>query len=371
MGFWQETMIQNVVIESTNLCNMQCSFCTFHGEKSLRMGDSGKTGYMPIEKFEDILRILSESKLCATDAYVSPQWRGEPFLVKDIEERVIQILKRGFRTGLITNGILADNQCLKRLAECGVDSVSFSIDASSQAVYEKLRMKKNSHSAPVLEQIEKKIRYLIELKEQKNLATTIQVSFVVNKINAGEAHDFAEKWLSLGCNVVFQSQGRLVEAGNWRTYGNKFIKSPKSRKQCNLLTNGILFDFKGDSYICCHDYLREIKCGNIFKDGFDSIANSCGRLQILSSQLDCQWNELPSFCKNCEVWLEGEPSTRIFSGEYINVDAGYLALTLSPSQKTRKNGGMGLHREIMKNLKLLQSASSGRHFFYNIFKMLR
>lgn len=106
--------------ECTLRCNLNCLHCGSDCTK-----ESG-TKDMPLE---DFVKVLDDIKthgdqknltVCITG--------GEPLLRKDLEDAGIEIIKRGFKWGIVTNGLVFTPQRFKSLVQSGMTSMSFSLD---------------------------------------------------------------------------------------------------------------------------------------------------------------------------------------------------------------------------------------------------
>ena len=106
--------------ECTLRCNLNCLHCGSDCLKNSSFKD------MPKEDFLKVLDDIKESGF-KKDVFVCITG-GEPLLRPDLEEVGRQIRQKGFKWGIVTNGILLDSKRLKSLLNAGMSAVSLSLD---------------------------------------------------------------------------------------------------------------------------------------------------------------------------------------------------------------------------------------------------
>lgn len=119
---------KNALVELTNACNHACVFCKNPHQKR-------KTSQLSKEIFKNFVLQSVDLGLEEIGLYAT----GEPFMTKNISE-FIQIAKTSGvkRIYVTTNGVLADIQKIKQCYEMGLNSIKFSINASSAEDYKKI-----------------------------------------------------------------------------------------------------------------------------------------------------------------------------------------------------------------------------------------
>ena len=106
--------------ECTLRCNLNCLHC---GSDCL--ATSGVKD-MPVEDFVKVLDDIKQNykpkrlAVCITG--------GEPLIRKDLEQVGLEIVKRGFVWGIVTNGMLFTKERFISLVKSGMGSMSFSLD---------------------------------------------------------------------------------------------------------------------------------------------------------------------------------------------------------------------------------------------------
>ena len=86
---------------------------------------------MPVEDFVKVLDDDIKSSDTADKLTVCITG-GEPLLRHDLEQAGIEIRKRGFRWGIVTNGLILSQERLYSLINAGMTSMSFSLDGFEQ-----------------------------------------------------------------------------------------------------------------------------------------------------------------------------------------------------------------------------------------------
>lgn len=170
----RKLVLRQIFLELTKRCNMNCKHCgsdcsseNYADELSAKQW---KQFISYVADHFDSSRIM----FCITG--------GEPLIRSDFFEIVSHIKDCGFRWGLTTNGALIDHEIAEKLYECGMASVSVSLDG----------MKKNHDSfrnaEGSFERVLEGIRALIRCKQREN----VQVTTVVHKENIGDLPDLYE-----------------------------------------------------------------------------------------------------------------------------------------------------------------------------------
>jgi glycosyltransferase involved in cell wall biosynthesis/pyruvate-formate lyase-activating enzyme len=125
--------IKGLQIEIANACNLKCPECVVSHTKRPKTSKF----VMTYEAFTDIIdQLKGPLELVKFYNY------GEPFLHKDCM-RMLRYIKEtdpGIAVFISTNGTLIDAEKQKELVELGIDTVTFSVDGSSQKSYSEYRI---------------------------------------------------------------------------------------------------------------------------------------------------------------------------------------------------------------------------------------
>ena len=120
---------KSVKIEVTSRCDLKCIFCSVTYKKQPQ-GDMDRTF---------LFRLLEDLAASGVQE-VGFFWLGEPLLVSDlVAQAVTHAKKAGIRYVFITtNGRLATPERIRPLIDAGIDSIKFSINASTRDEYIRL-----------------------------------------------------------------------------------------------------------------------------------------------------------------------------------------------------------------------------------------
>lgn len=121
--------------ECTLRCNLSCKHCG---------SDCRAISNTPDMPAEDFLRALD-----TLTPHINPHQvlvtltGGEALLRKDIESIGIELRQRGYRWGIVTNGMLLDKQRMKSLCQAGIDAITLSLDGFEE---QHNAIRRNPHS---------------------------------------------------------------------------------------------------------------------------------------------------------------------------------------------------------------------------------
>jgi hypothetical protein len=126
--------IPRIFVEPTILCNLSCFKAVCNKESGIINTRSKK--YLP---FEDYTRIIDEvgQNLVRLDLFNY----GEPFVHPRAVDMIEYAKKKfpGLYLYISTNGLMLDDEKIRRIIQAGVDEFTFSVDGADQQTYEKYR----------------------------------------------------------------------------------------------------------------------------------------------------------------------------------------------------------------------------------------
>ena len=171
-------MLQQLFWECTLRCNLNCLHC---GSDCRAVSE---TRDMPLEDFLPVLDDV-RSKMDPNGILVITTG-GEPLVRKDICECGKAIRKRGFHWGMVSNGMLLDEQMCNRLLDVGLETIAISLDGF-EPEHNWLRGNTNS-----FRMAERAIKALV------GKAITWDVITCVNQKNYCQLNEFKQYLISLG-----------------------------------------------------------------------------------------------------------------------------------------------------------------------------
>lgn len=172
--------LSQIFLEVTKQCNMNCKHC---GSNCSSLNNTNELSTKQWKNFVSYIANCFDKRqimFCITG--------GEPLVRDDFFEIVSHIKECGFKWGLTTNGVLINKDIAERLFECGMSSVSVSLDGM-KANHEKLRNSEGS-----FEKVVAGIKELIQCKHNEN----VQVTTVVNKKNISDLPELYELIKQIG-----------------------------------------------------------------------------------------------------------------------------------------------------------------------------
>lgn len=184
-------------IEPTTRCNLHCVMCPW---KDLH----GSGQDMDLDLYESLSRDFVHAE------EIDLTGSGEP-LMNDALDQMVRIAKdAGCRVGFSTNGVLLTPERLDRLLEAGLDWVAFSVDASTDETYRKIRVGASLNR--VLENLEN-IRRVKSGRTDKR--PYLMVFFVMMKQNYLELPGMVKLASDLGVDfLVAKNQDVIVSSKN-------------------------------------------------------------------------------------------------------------------------------------------------------------
>lgn len=290
----QPKPIRYAYLETTNYCNLRCSFCN-------REDVIGKLQHMPIEKWELMLNKLADHPIQEAKL----MGMGEPFLHPKFDE-VCRIFKKVFPKAKLVVATNCQYKMLPRFIEGMkyIDLLYFSIDGYKES-YERDR-------SPA--KWSKLMNFLEEFKKVDRKICKVTVNYVVNTNNIDDIQkvydeivipygleelrlNIAQDWSedsSITTSVGGYTQEQLQYLkDNWKDH----IKG-KSRwdySDCFWPQDGIYTTVEGRVLMCAlNTGAREF--GNLFFEDIDTIRTS---KEYLSVKDGCSTNNPTSHCKNC------------------------------------------------------------------------
>lgn len=296
--------------ECTLRCNLKCLHCG---------SDCSQNNSVPDMPLNDFLKVLDSLK-----KHIPPKKifiifsGGEPLVREDIEVCGTSVTKRGFKWGMVTNGLALTAERLDSLLKSGLKSISISLDGLENS-HNTLR----NHPGSFYKAVQS-----IELVTQRP-ELTFDVITCVSELNINELYEIKELLISLKVkkwriNTVFpvgrgvvNKQLQLTNADFTRLMN--FIAETRKEKRIrlNYSCEGYLGKYEGEvrdsfffcraginigsvlidgSISACPNLRNNFVQGNIYKDDFITIWNTKFR-----KHRDRKWSE-KGICKNCKAF---------------------------------------------------------------------
>lgn len=243
----EKHILQQLFWECTLRCNLNCLHCGSDCRAISKMQD------MPMEDFMSVLDDVSSEMNPSQILVVTTG--GEPLVREDICLCGQAIRKRGFHWGMVSNGLLLDEQMCNRLLDAGLETIAISLDGFERA-HNWLRGNKQSFSMA-----EKAIKTLLE----KNI--TWDVITCVNQKNYSDLDFFKEYLIGMGVR-------------DWRI----FTIAPMGRAKANEE-----LQLSNEQFRNLMDYIVKVR-----KEGAIHLSYGC---EGFLGNYECEVRDYPFFCQ--------------------------------------------------------------------------
>jgi MoaA/NifB/PqqE/SkfB family radical SAM enzyme len=180
-----------IQVEVTSRCNAACIYCP----QPLLY----KKEHMPLELFKKLLPYLGYTNL------VYLQGWGEPLLNPDLFAMIRLCKKRGKRVGFTTNGMLLNDENIRRLADLETDIISVSLAGTTSETHNRIRRGTD------LEKIIENLELLCQIRTQKgSLYPTLHFSYLMLTSNINELQNVVELAKRLEAEQIVCSNLSLI-----------------------------------------------------------------------------------------------------------------------------------------------------------------
>ena len=199
------------IIHPTCICNLRCKWCIGQNVSTGRIDDEAVEE--KLSNPENMLHVLKN--ICAysksaeyfeNNQKIREEFRvknvsfsgliGEPLMAKTAVLKGMEYLvNTGIRTGIFTNGLLIDNECVDVLSN--INYVLISLDAARNDTYNFMKCNGMSNANNV-DKILQNISALSDAKQKKHTNLDINVGYVVNEYNYNEIALAAQQLKGIG-----------------------------------------------------------------------------------------------------------------------------------------------------------------------------
>lgn len=291
-GYLSSEFPSQINIDCTMFCNLACIHCPY--ETITKLKGKGRQNLALDLHTKLIDEVATAGKgHCRFLRYTGD---GEPLLHPHLAEMVAYAYKQtGLPINVTTNGMLLTEARARALIEAGVNVFDVSIDAHSQDVYGKVRVRGD------LSVTHECTHRLIRLAKEYGGRAKVMVSFVRQPLNENEADDFEAYWKTAGADFVVL-RNRHSCGGNvddmrealWQT-------APKVRKPCLYPWERMVIKADGEMTYCPADWNHIANIGN-YADTTVAELWQGEAMQALREAHTTGEFGAHSFCGNCPDW---------------------------------------------------------------------
>ena len=309
----ERRLLQQIFWECTLRCNLNCLHC----------GSDCRKNDMPEDMpFEDFAKVLDEVSLAKDPSQILiVTTGGEPLVRKDIVDCGRAITGRGFRWGMVSNGMLLTKPMLDELLDAGLVTIAISLDGFEDE-HNWMRGNKESFRRAV-----GAIKAIEEASRHRPLAW--DVITCANARNIGSLERFKDYLLSIGVSrwrifSVFPL-GRAADNADMQLSPEQFrelmqfvlkVRSSGEMRlsySCEGYLGPYEMRLRDLPFFCgaginvasvrydgaisgCLSIRSHFDQGNIYKDSFMDVWNN--RFEMYR---DHEWMKTDA-CATCEVW---------------------------------------------------------------------
>jgi len=288
-------------IEPVNVCNLSCIECPT-GTQNL----SRAKGKFSLIAFENLLHQKAKDLW-----YLNFYFQGEPFLNSDLPKMIQLASKENIFTSVSTNGMLLNSSIIKNILDSGLHRIIFSVDGTSQEIYEKYRV--GGELNVVISQIKEMVR---QKKTFNQFFPIIQIQFLVFKHNQHQIDQIKKLGKTLGVDSVQiksaqiydynQKEELIPSISKYSRYqknqnGEWDIKSSLAR-HCWRMWHSTVVTQDLDVIPCCYDKDAQFVLGNLKTNDLSQIENN-NLYSIFRHQIKTRREQI-DMCRNCTEGLK-------------------------------------------------------------------
>lgn len=271
-----------IYVEITNICNLNCSFCS---------KDNRKLKEMTTNEFEHILR---EIKPYTNTIYL--HLKGEPLLHSKLKDILLLTKKYNINVRITTNGTLLKEKynILKEFDNIKQINISLHSENNKKNYFEDI--------FKICNLLSKNISIIYRIWTLDNNKLNKLSTLIVDKII-----NYYKLDTNFKDNVINNKNVKITN-NIYLDKGNKFIWPDNQKDNFNIKGTclgtrthiGILSD--GTVVPCCLDSKGLINLGNIFNDNLKNILNSSKFKEIHDGFINNKMKE--NVCKNCNYRIQ-------------------------------------------------------------------
>jgi len=285
---------KTVAIETQSGCNGRCVFCQYP-----QLKDQLPRGRMSDEVFEKIARECASRS--ASPRHGAPErfilcLDNEPLLDSRLATRFAGLQRYCPRSvrNLTTNASLLTREKVEELIGTGlVNELFLSVNGESKAVYETLMGLPYERVMKNLEGLCAWLRQHPEIRK----TLRVRVNTVRMKLVAPEIPAMRERWGAEGFELHVIDMDSRGDQLDLKAVPDEVMRPNTS---CRRPFHTMVFTWEGDAVICCVDYKRAVKLGNVREQTVYEIWNGPWATLLRKEYLARDFTHL-RICATCKV----------------------------------------------------------------------
>ena len=275
-------------IQTTSLCNASCVFCPYQDIKNLFPKQ--------IMDLDLYARIIDESNSYKHIERIIVYMNNEPLTDPHLIERINYAKEKvpWASVHILTNGSLLTEELSQDLINSKLDWIGFSLHGIEKRTIEK------AMGLPYERTFKMVNRFIEKAKTKKSIENYIMLTFLKHQyLSIDEKSEAVKYWQDRGIKRISYFDGPISRAGNVKNLPQ--VKHTEV-KGCNSIWWDKMIHIveNGDVILCCMDWRREVKLGNLRKQSIYEIWNG----KIYQNVRKMVYGEKDSpenfICKRCE-----------------------------------------------------------------------
>ncbi len=283
-----------IIVDSTQFCNLACIHCP---HPSFIKTDAYSGSHLDIELHKKLIDEVATDGLGICQ-YIRYTANGETLIHPKFDEMIKYAGKYSkTRINVTTNGILLTDKKSKKLLDAGVNVFDISLDAYSNEIYSKVRVKGD------LSKVRQNVLNLIKLIKEGSYDAKLVVSFVEQPLNIHETKKFEDFWKNAGADFVVIR--RLHSAGGAKDgIKSKMEESIKNvdRKPCLYPWERLTITSEGNLSYCPTDWMNKSHFIHFSKTTIKEAWQGKFMNSLREAHLSNNYNGF-DFCKQCPDWI--------------------------------------------------------------------
>jgi len=266
------------IVETTAKCNLYCPMCP------------RETYKQPKEDMrEEIFARLVQESGCSAE-HMMLIGLGEPFMDRQIFDRIEYCARHNISTLLSTNGTFFDEKTCARLLDTPLEHITLSFDGATKESYEYYR------KGAKFEKVRDNFVRFARMKNERRAKVQVVVQMVRMERNASEVDDFIRFWRG----VPGVDQVRIKEDETNRLQPDAAHAAQDWKHPCHYLWRGPMYvKHNGDVYPCCQSYMLDGRpVGNIGAQSLGAIWNSEEMQRMRGLHVEGRAGEI-AICSRC------------------------------------------------------------------------
>jgi MoaA/NifB/PqqE/SkfB family radical SAM enzyme len=240
-----------VIVELTNVCDLECPFCTtFQGMQRPK-------GFMSFGVFR---RLIEELANWRPQPRISMNMAGEPLLHREVCRFVDFAAERGLYTFISTNATRLSAEAGERLIRAGLSAIYLCVDGASRKSHEAYRVgssfeavRSNCEQFLATRQRLDKDNPFVTIQTLLTAYSEVEIDAVVNWAQAAGADEVFFKSLSQGSNTPPDQLQTGLHLFPQREEFRRKTSGPIMRS-CHYPREHTIVYWNGDVGVCCVDF---------------------------------------------------------------------------------------------------------------------